>query len=234
MGEIVVLALVATLNPTLLAATTIMLLLDRPFRLMLGYWLGAMTTSLTLGLVIVFALKGSGFEKTSKNTAHPALVLALAGILLVVVLVLATGRDESYREGRARRRATKSRATKSKPEEQKAPRWQRTLSKGSAKGTFVVGMLLSFPGGTFLAALDKLGKLHYSTVATVLVVIGFCLMQQIIIEVPMVAFKFAPEQTPIAVDRAKAWAGAHWRNVAVYGLTVIAAGLVAIGISELV
>lgn len=227
MGEIVILSLVAALNPVLVAATTIMLAIPRPQRLMLGWWLGAMLTSVTLGLVIVFALRGSGFEKTSKNTVHPALVLALAGILLVVVVLLATGRDKGYRERRAKRKAEKSRG------EEKTPRWQRTLSKGSPKATFVLGMLLTFPGGSYLAALDRLGKLHYSTAATVLVVIGFCLVQQVLLEGPILAFRIAPEQTPAAIDRAKAWAGAHWRNVAICGLSVIVAGLLAIGINEL-
>lgn len=229
MGEILVLSLLASLNPVLVTATTLMLLLDRPARLMFGWWLGAMLTSVTLGNVIVFALRGSGFEKTSKNTAHPALVLALAGLLLVVVLVLATGRDKSYRERRAARRNEKHSRDKDEP-----PKWQRTLSKGSPRATFVLGVCLTLPGGSYLAALDKLGKLHYSTVATVLVVIVMCLLQQILLEVPMVAYRIAPEQTPAAVDRAKAWAGAHWRNVAIYGLSVIVVGLVAIGVNELV
>ena len=225
MGEIVVLSLVAALNPVLVTATTIMLLLERPLRLMLGWWLGAMITSVTLGNVIVFALQGSGFAKSSSNKAHPAGTLALAGILLVVVVVLATGRDQRYKERRA--------AHKTRDEKKEPPRWQRTLTKGSPKATFVLGLLLTFPGGAYLAALDKLGKLHYSTVATVLVVIGFCLVQQLLLEIPIIAFKIAPEQTPAAIVRAKAWAGAHWRHVAIYGLSVIVAGLLAIGINEL-
>jgi hypothetical protein len=55
----VLLSLTAALNPTLLTATTVMLLLPSPTALMLGYWLGAMLTSITLGLVIVFSLQGS-------------------------------------------------------------------------------------------------------------------------------------------------------------------------------
>ena len=49
LGTVLVLALVATLNPSLLAATTAMLLLPHPRRLMLGYLLGAYTTSIAAG-----------------------------------------------------------------------------------------------------------------------------------------------------------------------------------------
>jgi hypothetical protein len=222
MGKVVGLSFVNALNPTLVAATTVMLLLRRPERLMVGYWLGAMLTSVTLGLVIVFALEGSGFEKAAKNTAHPTIALTLAGLLLLIVLVLATGRDKPYEQRRATRR-----------EDKKPPRWQRWMQKGDPRITFVIGVLLSFPGASYLVALDTLGKQHYSTFVTVLVVIGFCLVGLLLIEIPLVAFRLAPERTPAAIDRAKAWAGAHWRSVTIWGLAVIAAGLAAIGISEL-
>jgi hypothetical protein len=55
----------------------------------------------------------------------------------------------------------------------------------------------------------------------------------VLLEGPIIAFWIWPEQTPAAIDRAKAWAGAHWRRVAIWGLTAIAAGLAIIGISEL-
>ena len=50
MSRVFLFALTAALNPTLLAATTVMLLLARPRRLLLGYLLGAYTTSITVGL----------------------------------------------------------------------------------------------------------------------------------------------------------------------------------------
>ena len=60
MGAVVLLAFTAAFNPTEIAAVTVMLLLRNPERLMLGYWLGAMTTGIASGLVIVFAFKDSG------------------------------------------------------------------------------------------------------------------------------------------------------------------------------
>ena len=49
MGEVILLSLAASLNPTLVAATTVMLLLPDPSKLMVGYLLGALMTSITLG-----------------------------------------------------------------------------------------------------------------------------------------------------------------------------------------
>src|SRR5262245_57854471 len=66
-----------------------MLLLDHPKRLLLGYLFGAALTSVTLGMVIVFALDGSsGATRTGQNAVSPATDLALGAILLVVAYVI--------------------------------------------------------------------------------------------------------------------------------------------------
>jgi hypothetical protein len=151
MGEVILLSLTASLNPTLVAATTVMLLLDRPVRLMLGYLLGAYLTSITLGLVIVFTLSNSSTTNTTKHTISPAVDIALGAIALAIAFVLYTGRHEQLKERRQARKAAKP--------DTGPPRWQRELSKGSARTTFVVGALLSLPGASYLAGLDQIHKL---------------------------------------------------------------------------
>ncbi|HYB26246.1 MAG TPA: hypothetical protein VEF89_06515, partial [Solirubrobacteraceae bacterium] len=86
MGEVILLSLTASLNPTLLAATTVMLLLDNPAKLMAGYLLGANLTSITLGLVIVFSSPSS--SNTAKKTLSPAADLALGALCLVLAWVI--------------------------------------------------------------------------------------------------------------------------------------------------
>src|SRR2546430_269065 len=131
MSQVILLSLTASLNPTLVAATTVMLLLDRPKRLMLGYLLGAYLTSITLGLVIVFSLSDSATANTTQSTVSPAVDIGLGSIMLAVAFVLATGRHERIAE---RRRAKRAEKPDSEP-----PRWQRELSKGSPRTTFVIG-----------------------------------------------------------------------------------------------
>ena len=84
------------MNPTLVAATTVMLLLDKPARLMLGYLLGAYVTSITLGLVIVFSVANSSTTNTTENTLSPAVDIALGAIALIVALGLWSGRHERF------------------------------------------------------------------------------------------------------------------------------------------
>src|SRR3954454_5164987 len=151
-------ALTAALNPTLLAATTVMLLLDHPKRLLLGYLLGALMTSVTLGLVIVFTLDGSA--STAQHKLSPAMDLAFGAILLVVAWVIRPSRQPKEGGWLAERRRRKK-------EGKGPPRWQRTLSQGSARTTFVVGALLTLPGASYLIGLHKIADSNPSTVGAI-------------------------------------------------------------------
>jgi hypothetical protein len=225
-GQVFLLSLTAALNPILVGASTVMLLLPNPRKLMLGYLLGALMTSVTLGLVIVFALKGSGAVSTTQNTVSPAVDLALGAILLGAGFVLATGRDERIAERRQARKGPK--------EDKGPPRWQQALSKGSARSTFVVGALLTLPGASYLAGLHHIKQQNLSTTATVLTVIGFNLIMLMLLELPLLSYTIAPDWTPGAVERAKAWAARNGHHAAVIALTAIGGALIIKGIVGLV
>ena len=105
MSQVILLSLTASLNPTLVAATTVMLLLPSPSKLMLGYLLGAYVTSITLGLVIVFSLPNSSTTNTTENTISPAVDIGLGVIALAVAFVLYSGRAERLRKRRQARKA---------------------------------------------------------------------------------------------------------------------------------
>lgn len=225
-GQVVLLSLTASLNPTLVAATTVMLMLDKPAKLMGGYLLGALLTSITLGLVIVFSLSGSGAASTTQNTLSPGADIALGAISLAVSYVLHSGRDARLRE---RRRAKKAEKPDKGP-----PRWQRELSKGSPRVTFAVGVLLTLPGASYLAGLHQLHQLHYSSAVTVLVVIGFNIVMLWLLEVPLACFLVAPDWTPLAVTRAKGWVSRHTHVFAVRGFAILGSLLIIKGIVGLV
>jgi hypothetical protein len=225
MGTFFLFAFTAALNPTLLAATTVMLLLPNPKRLLIGYLLGAMLTSISLGLVIVFSLEDSSFADTAKNTLSPAADFALGVILLAIALVLATGRDQ---ERKARREQKKAAKGPSGP-----PRWQRFMARGTARDTFVVGALLTLPGASYLAGLHHLAGEDLSTTATVLAVLAFNVIMLALLEIPTLSYLLAPEKTPAAVDRFKASISRHGRKAGIWGAAVIGSLLVLRGVIEL-
>jgi hypothetical protein len=188
----------------------------------MGYLLGAYMTSITLGLVIVFSLSNSSASNTTENTISPAVDVGLGAIALAVAFVLHTGRHERLRERRQARKAAKP--------DKGPPKWQQQLSKGSARTTFVIGALLTIPGASYLAGLHEIHNLKYSTTATVLIVIGFNLVMMWLLEVPLASFLIAPEWTPPAIDRAKAWVSRHAHVFAVRGFAALGGLLIIKGL----
>jgi hypothetical protein len=230
--DVFLLSLLSMFNPSLLAALTVMLLLPSPKRLMVGYLLGAYTTSITLGLVIVFTLPNSSATSTAKHTISPAEDIVVGLLAIVVAFVLRTGRDQPLQE---RRRAKKDAKLKAREEAGKPTESLplRLLGRGDPRVTFAVGAILSFPGVSYLTALHKIVKLNPGTVPTVLLVIGFCLVQQVLLELPLLGYVFAPESTQDRVTRFKAWMGRSGRMAAVIGAAVIGVLLIARGLITL-
>lgn len=220
MGKVYVFALSAALNPTLLTATTVMLLLPKPKRLLLGYWLGAMTTGLTLGIVIVNWLKNSGAIGSSKHTVSPAIDIALGFLALVAAVVVGTGEWAKRQERRREKLAS---------DLKKVPKWQQTLSRGTARSTFVIGVLLSFPGASYLASLTAISKHHLSQLEIVLTVISVNLIMLVLLEVPLIGYAVAPQWTTAAIERAKDWLALNGARLATIGLTVIGIALIVRG-----
>jgi hypothetical protein len=166
--------------------------------------------------VIVFALRGTGAEHTTRHTVGPVVWLVVAALLVIAAFALARGEDTRLKEHHRERHPKK---------QKKTPRWQKMLREGNAWQTFVVGILLSFPGASYLAGLDRIIHLHYSTLVTVLVVLGFNLVQNILIELPMLAFRIWPKKTPAAIDSAKAWVSRHGRQYSSWALGLIGVAL---------
>jgi hypothetical protein len=229
---IFLLALAATVNPTLFAATTLMLVMPNPRRLMFGFLCGALTVSVTVGLLIVFALNGTGFETASRTSVGPIEDLVLGGLALLAAAVLRTGRDEPIEERHREKAASKQAARREagKPSESRSVRMLRT---GDPRVTCAVGGALSFPGVLYLDALDHIHKLQPGTVATVLLVVCFCVAQLALLELPLLGSVFWPDRAEATVARFKAWLARDGRTAAVVGSTVVGIWLVARGVTGL-
>ncbi|HEY6550660.1 MAG TPA: GAP family protein, partial [Solirubrobacterales bacterium] len=140
-------------------------------------------------------------------------------------------RDQTLRERREKRRIAKQ--SKNGGEE-KEPLPMRLLGRGSPRIAFVVGLLLSFPGVSYLAGLSHIDKLGAAAAPTALLVIGFCLIQQLLLEVPLVGYILKPESTQGAVDRFRAWLARNGRQAGIIVAAVLGALLIIRGIAGLV
>jgi hypothetical protein len=229
LASIFLLSLLAMFNPTLLAAVTVMMLLPNTKKLMSGYLLGAYMTSITLGLLIVFSLNDSSSVSTAKQSLSPAEDIVVGLLLLLVAFVLAGGRGERLRERRQQRKERKKEtgeAKKSLPE--------RMLGSGSARVTFAAGVILTFPGVSYLTALDRMAKLDAGTVETVALVVGFCLVQQLLLEVPLLGYVFAPERTQRAVVGFREWLARNGHRAGTIVAAVLGVLLLLRGLIELI
>jgi hypothetical protein len=223
MGNIFVYSLVAAANASLLAAVTVMLFLPNPKRLLVGYLLGGLLVSLTIGFVLVFAVHQSGATSTTQNSVSPAMDIALGLILLIAAYVLRSERAERRRE----------RKKKEKEGVEKGPsRVERVLGKGSARITFLVGIVLTLPGVSYLAALHELDDLNYGTVPTILVILGFNIMLLIVLEIPLVGYMLAPERTVVAVQDFRGWLSKNGLKAGIYVAAGLGALLIVRGVIE--
>jgi hypothetical protein len=219
-GSFIALSLTAMLNPTLLAAATVMMLLPETKRLMLGYLLGSYLTSILVGLLIAFSLHGSGSIETAQRTLSPAEDLVFGAIAVFVGLALRSDFGEE------RRRRKQESDKKSWP--------QRMLGRGSARVAFAVGALLSFPGGSYLVALNRLVHLDPGVGGTILLVVLFCVIQDLLLEVPLIGYAVSPERTQRAVEGCRRWLSEKGREAAAAGAVIIGLLLLLRGLLELV
>ncbi len=226
LGSIFSLALLAMFNPTLLAAVTVMMLLPNTKKLMFGYLLGAYLTSISLGMLIVFSLHQTGSAETARKTLSPIQDLVIGAVLVIAGLALRTTRAEQLRQRRAERKAAKK-------GEKKESLPERMLGRGSARVTFAVGVLLSFPGVSYLTALNRISELEWAAAPTALLVVAFCLFQQMLLELPLIGYALAPEWTQDAVVRFRDWLGRNGRRAGATAAVAIGGLLIVRGLVEL-
>ncbi len=99
--------------------------------------------------------------------------------------------------------------------------------------TFAVGVVLTLPGASYLADLTSISKLHAATAATVLLVLMVNVIMLALLEAPLIAFALAPERTPTAIDRTKAWFGRHARRIAIIAAAALGAAFILRGLITL-
>ena len=226
MQQILALAVAAVFDPVLAGAAALMLLLPNPKRMMFGFVLGALLTSIPIGLVIVFALQGSKAVSTTKHKIDPALNISVGLVVLVICVMVATGLWQQLSDRRNKR--------KGPPKDKGPSRMQRALDKGSPKLTFCVGAVYeAMPSVIFLAAMHAIVKVNTRTVPTVALVVLICLAQLALVLLPLISFVVAPTWTPNALARAKAWLTRDSRKLtvvatAVIGIWLLVRGLVAL------
>ena len=227
MGDLVsflALSLTAMFNPTLLAAVTVMMLLPETKRLMFGYLLGSYLTSIASGLLIAFTFHDSSGVETAQQTLSPAEDLLFGAIALIIGFVLHSNMGDARRQ----------RKKEAKEANGKEPWAQRMLGRGDPRIAFAIGALLSFPGASYIVALNRLVHLDPGVGATIFLVVLFCVIQDLLLEVPLIGYALSPQRTQQGVDRFRNWLSERGRIAGARVAIVVGILLLIRGILELV
>lgn len=221
------LALGSAVYPTLLAVVIVILTQPNPRRLLAAYLAGALLTSVTIGVVIVTGVGGSGLlNGESGRTINPAVNLAVGLLLLGLLYALLSGRDRRLMEIRERRKARHA-------QDEKESWSERVLQRQSIALTFVVGMALNLPGALYLVALTEIASADQSTAKDVLQIVIYNVIMFAWAEVPLIAYGVAPKRTEVFVKRVHDWLGGHLHQIAIAMCAVAATYLTIKGIAGL-
>ena len=219
LAEIFLLALASMVWPALIAVVVVALASRQPVKLLSAFLVASLLTTISIGLVIVFVLRGSSLLSGSRHTFGPIVDLVAGLVALLAGWFLRRGRTSTPRP-----RATEDR-----------PTWtERTVRRG-APLAFLAGIVLNIAPGVFpFVALKNIAELDYSTAATIGLVVGFYLIMFLPAEVPLAFYVVAPVRTSSAVGGFNSWLGRNARRIAAPVLILIGIYLVARGIAGLV
>ena len=213
------LALASMVWPALVAVVVVALASPQPVKLLSVFLVASLLTTVSIGLAIVFVLRGSSLFSGSRSTFGPAVDLVAGVVALIAGAIVRRG----GRRGREGPRAKHD-----------GPTWtERTLSRG-APLAFVVGVVLNVAPGVFpFVAMKNIAELGYPPAASVALVVGFYLIMFLPAEVPLACYVVAPVRTSVEVGRFNGWLGRNVRRVAALALLVVGLYLVVRGLVAL-
>jgi hypothetical protein len=226
--DVIPLAFLSAVYPTLLAVVVLVLQRPDPRRLLAAYLAGALLTSMVVGYAIVTALRAGDVVGGDDRTVGPGVQLAAGAIALLLVWFLVSD------WGRERRERMKSRREAKQAKRERPPWSERVIQRGSVRLTFLVGMALNLPGAMYLVALTDVAGANIGTAETMGVLLAYNMIMFQWAELPLIGYAIAPERTQSLVASLNHWLRAHAREVAIVICSIAAAFLITRGITGLI
>jgi hypothetical protein len=214
--ELLYLAVLSAFWPTLLVIDVIAFRTPRPVRTLAGFLVGGLVTATTIGTLIVVNLEDGPVFTRSRSSLDTAAYVACGLVAFAAAFVV------------ARRRPRKQ------PDEATKPSMTERAIERGAGVAFAAGVLLNIVPGVFpIVALKDIAQLDYSTRVTFTVVTAFYLVMFALVEIPIVGYGVAPEQTERRVTNINAWLGTNMQRIAVWGLVAGGVYLIGRGVAQL-
>jgi Sap, sulfolipid-1-addressing protein len=194
------LALISSLYPLGLAAVLLLSKATRPRAKEIAFLAGAAVICLTVGFVVVLTQQGTESRQSGSSSGSYELELAIGVFFLAVAAVLA-------------RRPPKQHTGPS--------RITMAAREGGLVTVFVAGVVLYLPSPFYLSALHVIGTASLSTGAAVVWVIAVAAINLATVEVPVLLFLLAPEETVPRLGAVTDWLDRNERTVLVVLLAVL-------------
>lgn len=250
MQNVILLALVAAVYPTLLAGVVLILSRPQPFRMLIGFLAGGMTISVIVGFGIVRTLESTGAVAHSNHTSRPVIDIVAGVLSLVLAWAIETGhiklgkhrhkrereapRADDHRQAGAREAAPQAQCARAHPGDDHSSWTSRALSRSSVAMAFIAGLVLNLPGVWYLDALTEIAHAKPSVVSALLQILVFNLIMLALVEIPIVLYVTNPRRASAAVTTLSVWLHDHSHSIAVVLATGVGLWLLAKGIVNLV
>jgi sulfite exporter TauE/SafE len=221
--EIGLLAVASMFWPTLITIVVLALRVPKPVRILSWFVLGGLLTTITIGLVLVFALQDSSFVSGSNPPVNPVLNI-VAGLVALAGAVYVTRRKSAP-------------AAEPEPvsaDKKKPGLTERAVQRGGLVAFFAGVVLNVVPGAFPFVALKDISQLDVSDGGKVAAVVLFYVIMFAFAEVPIVAYLFAPERTTAKVNAFNDWLRMNSPRVAAYVLAAVGIYLLVRGILQAV
>jgi Sap-like sulfolipid-1-addressing protein len=220
--ELTLLAIASAFWPILVVVDLVALRAPRPVPLLAWFLAGGLLTTISEGLVIVFALEATTLGSSRSSVSGWGNVIGGCVALLAAYVV----RVRAARSGNERPSA--------QAPVKKASRTERMIEHGGMYA-FGAGVVLNiFPGIFPLIALRTISALNYGKGAKILLIIGLYLCTFALIEVPLVGLLVAPERVEPLVRGLNSWLDRNGKRIGIDVLGVVGLILLVRGIVQLV
>lgn len=232
-STVLVMAVVAAVDPLRIGVVAFMLSRSRPVRLLLPFFLFAFTANVAVGAAVVFVFKNVTGDGSSNMP--PGVETGIGVVALMISVLSITGvLERLVTSVRERRTAPGAASADSVPGLSKLPDGMQAALRGEAPwAAGLLGLINGFPTPYYLAAMAAALTSGAAVTEQMAAMVVFNLVGFLAAIIPIISFWVAPAATRSGVERIYEWMGIHHRLVVAVIAGAVGVYFLATGISHL-
>lgn len=232
-STVLVMAVVAAVDPLRIGVVAFMLSRSRPVRLLLPFFLFAFTANVAVGAAVVFVFKNVTGDGGS--SMPPGVEIGIGVVALIISILSITGvLERLVTSVRARRTAPGAASADSVPGLSKLPDGMQAALRGEAPwAAGLLGLINGFPTPYYLAAMAAALTSGAAVTEQMAAMVVFNLVGFLAAIIPIISFWVAPAATRSGVERIYEWMGIHHRLVVAVIAGAVGIYFLVTGISHL-